>query len=166
MTLAFLSRPGPEDVTIFTGDLALLLRTGARINDALDLLASDAEIGRLRPTVGKIKAAILSGESFGEAISRNSKMFPPMYVALVRVGETSGTLDDVLEVLAKERHTRRRLRRKLLDALHYPAFLLVAAGAVLMFFLNFVLPQFANVFRDFNAKLDPVVSVFLDLSDL
>jgi general secretion pathway protein F len=51
------------------------------------------------------------------------------------------------------------------DALRYPAFLLFAAGAVLLFFLNFVLPQFANVFRDFNAKLDPVLATFLRLSD-
>ncbi|HEV7909857.1 MAG TPA: type II secretion system F family protein, partial [Methylocella sp.] len=52
-----LSRPRPEDVTIFTGDLALLLQTGARINDALELLSDDSDIGRLRPTVAKITAA-------------------------------------------------------------------------------------------------------------
>jgi general secretion pathway protein F len=88
-----------------------------------------------------------------------------MYVALVRVGEASGTLDHVLELLASERTRAETLRRKLLDALQYPAFVLVAASGVLIFFLLFVLPQFSAMLRDFNARLDPTVRVFLDLSD-
>lgn len=163
--LALWSRPRAEDVTVFTRDLALLLKAGARINDALELLAQDMDIGRLRPTVAKIRAAVLAGESFAEAISLHPGLFPAMYVALVRVGEASGTLDQILEVLGAERVRAEALRRKLADALRYPVFVLFAACAVLMFFLLFVLPQFAAVLRDFNAKLDPVVATFLALSD-
>jgi general secretion pathway protein F len=162
---SILSRPRAEDVTIFTGDLALLLRTGARINDALELLASDADIGRMRPTTAALAAAVLSGESFGEAIAGHPTVFPAVYVALVRVGEAAGTLVAILEALSAERLRAEALRRRLSDALRYPAFLLLAAGGVLLFFLAFVLPQFANVFRDFNAKLDPVLLFFLGLSD-
>jgi len=162
---ALFSRPRPEDVTIFTDDLALLLRTGARINDALELLASDRDIGRMRPTVAKVAAAILSGESFAEAISHHPAVFPAIYVALVRVGETSGNLVPILEALGAERQRAEALRRRVVDTLRYPAFLLLAAGGVLIFFLAFVLPQFANVFKDFNAKLDPVLVAFLGLSD-
>jgi general secretion pathway protein F len=164
-SLALLSRPRAEDVTVFTRDLALLLRAGARINDALELLAQDVDIGRLRPTAAKIRAAVLSGESFAEAIAAYPALFPPMYVALVRVGEASGTLDHILEVLGSERARAEALRRRLADALRYPAFVLFAACAVLSFFLLFVLPQFASVLRDFNAKLDPVVVMLLGLSD-
>jgi general secretion pathway protein F len=160
-----LSRPRAEDVTVFTRDLALLLRAGARINDALELLAQDIDIGRLRPTVAKVRAAVLSGESFAEAIASYPTLFPPMYVALVRVGEASGTLDHILEVLGGERARAEALRRRIADALRYPAFVLFAACAVLTFFLLFVLPQFASVLRDFNAKLDPVVVTLLGLSD-
>ena len=88
-----------------------------------------------------------------------------MYVALVRVGEASGTLGEILEVLAAERARAEALRRKLGDALRYPAFVLFAAGSVLIFFLLFVLPQFAAVLRDFNAKLDPIVLMFIGLSE-
>jgi general secretion pathway protein F len=164
-SLAFWSRPKPEDVTVFTRDLGLLLRAGARINDGLELLAQDIYVGRLRPTLAKIRAAVLAGESFAEAIARHPALFPPAYLALVRVGEASGTLDQILEVLGAERVRAEALRRKLADALRYPAFVLCAAGGVLLFFLLFVLPQFATVLRDFNAKLDPVVTVFLGLSD-
>ena len=158
-------RAKPEDVTVFTLDLALLLKAGARLDDGLELLAGDTDVGGLRPTVSKVRAAILSGESFGEALARHPHLFPPMYVALVRVGEASGTLGEILEVLAAERARAEALRRRLGDALRYPAFVLLAAMAVLLFFLLFVLPQFAAVLRDFNAKLDPVVLIFIGISE-
>jgi general secretion pathway protein F len=162
---ALFSRPRPEDVTIFTGDLALLLRTGARINDALELLAADSDIGRMRKTATKVTSAILAGESFADAISHHPNVFPAIYVALVRVGEASGNLVQILEAISVERQRAEALRRRLSDTLRYPAFLLLAASGVLLFFLLVVLPQFANVFRDFNAKLDPVLVTFIGLSD-
>ena len=166
ISLSIFSRPRPEDVTVFTSDLALLLKAGARIDDALGLLAIDMDIGRLRPIVAQVRAAVLAGESFGEALARHPSLFPTMYVALVRVGEASGKLDHILEALGHERARAEALRRKLSDALRYPAFVLFAAGAVLVFFLLFVLPQFAAVLRDFGAKLDPIVTTFLGFSEL
>jgi general secretion pathway protein F len=165
LSLSF-SGPRPADVTIFTRDLALLLRAGARLDDGLELLADDADLGRLRPVVGKIRADVMAGESFADAIAAHPRLFPTVYVALVRVGEASGTLDRTLELLAGERARAEELRRTLLEALQYPAFVLVAAGGVLVFFLLFVLPQFSNVLRDMGAKLDPGVEALLDLSDL
>ncbi len=162
----FFSSPRPEDVTFFTSDLALLLKTGARINDALELFSDNSDIGRLRPTIAKIAAAILAGESFADALAHHPTLFSPMYIALVRVGEASSTLAHILEVLAVERVRAEALQRKFADALRYPAFVLLAASAVLIFFLSFVLPQFSAVLRDFNAKLDPILLGFLALSDL
>ena len=158
-------RARAEDVTVFTLDLSLLLRAGARIDDALELLANDVDIGPLRPAIAKVHANVLSGESFADAVAHHPTLFPPMYVALARVGEASNTLDQILEVLANERSRAEALRRKLSDALRYPAFVLFAAMCVLCFFLLFVLPQFASVLRDFDAKLDPVIVVFIGLSD-
>jgi general secretion pathway protein F len=162
---ALFSRPRAEDVTIFTGDLAMLLRTGARINDALGLLAADSDTGRMRSTVTKMTSAILAGESFADAISHHPSVFPPIYIALARVGEASGNLVQILEAISVERQRAEALRRRLSDTLRYPAFLLLGAGCVLLFFLLVVLPQFSNVFRDFNAKLDPVLLTFLSVSD-
>jgi general secretion pathway protein F len=158
-------QPRPEDVTVFTLDLALLLKAGARLDDGLELLSSDVDIGRLRPIVAKVRASVMSGESFADALAHHPTLFPSMYVALVRVGEASGALDHILDVLAAERARAEALRRKLADALRYPAFVFFAAVCVLFFFLMFVLPQFAAVLRDFGAKLDPMVIGFLGLSD-
>ncbi len=164
LDLAILSRPRAEDVTVFTRDLALLLKAGARINDALELLSTDVDIGRLRSTVAKLRAAVVAGESFADAVARYPAVFPPTYVALVRVGEASGTLDNILEVIGAERVRAEALRRRVADALRYPAFVLCAAGTVLTFFLLFVLPQFSSVLRDFNAKIDPFLRTCMGLS--
>jgi general secretion pathway protein F len=158
------NKPTAEDVTIFTRDLALLLRAGARINDGLELLAADRDFGRLRPVVVDIRSRVVSGESFAEALSRHEALFPAMYVALIRVGEASGSLDRVLEVLADERSRTEALKRRLGDAIRYPLFVLGAAACVLLFFLTFVLPQFASVLQDFGAKVDPIILTFLNFS--
>jgi general secretion pathway protein F len=158
------NRPRPEDVTVFTRDLGLLLRAGARVNDALDLLAGDRDIGRLRPVVADLRAHVLAGETFADALAHHPDLFTPMYVALIRVGEASGALDHVLEVLANERTRAEALRRKLAEAVRYPAFILLAASCVLLFFLTFVLPQFASVLHDLGAKIDPALAAFLSLS--
>jgi general secretion pathway protein F len=141
-----------------------LLRAGARINDGLELLAADSDFGRLRPAVADIRSHVVAGESFAEALARHEGLFPAMFVALIRVGEASGSLDQVLEVLADERSRTEALKRRLGDAIRYPLFVLSAAGCVLLFFLTFVLPQFAGVLQDFGAKVDPIILAFLNLS--
>src|SRR4029079_13257066 len=92
-------RARSEDVTVFTLDLALLLKAGARLDRALELLASDADMGRLRTTIAAVRSSILAGESFADALALHPVEFPPVYVALVRVGEASGTLEKILHVL-------------------------------------------------------------------
>ena len=163
--LSFEQRARSEDVTTFTLDLALLLKAGARLDRALELLATDVDIGRLRSTVRAIRSSVLAGESFADALAHHPALFPPTYVALVRVGEASGTLEKILQVLASDRGRAEALRRKIADAVRYPAFLLFASTCVLIFFLTFVLPQLGSVLHDMGAKIDPIAGAFLQLSD-
>ncbi len=158
-------KPSSAEITTFTRDLALLLKAGARLDDGLELLAADADVGRLRPVIGKVHAALLSGESLADALAAYPALFPPMYVALVRVGEVSGTLDQVLEMLGAERARSEQMRRKLTDAMQYPAFVLVAAAGVMLFFILFVLPQFSSVLQDFGSKSDTALGAFIKLSE-
>ena len=164
--LGLFGQPSASEVTTFTRDLALLLKAGARLDDALELLASDDDVGRLRPTVGKVRAALLSGESFADAVGAHPSLFPPMYVALARVGEVSGTLDQVLEAVGAERARAEQMRRKLTDAMQYPAFVLIAAVGVMLFFILFVLPQFSAVLQDFGGQSDTALGFFIGLSDV
>ena len=163
--LGLFNKPRREDVTVFTRDLALLLKAGARLDDALELLAGDRDIGRLHAVVAKVRTDVMAGESFADAIACHPALFPAIYVALVRVGESSGKLTHILELLGNERLRAEALRRKVTDALHYPAFVLLAAFCVLIFFVIFVLPQFSAVLRDFGAKTDSVINTFFNISD-
>jgi general secretion pathway protein F len=158
-------KPSSSEITTFTRDLALLLKAGARLDDALELLSGDADVGRMRPVVAKLRASLLTGESLADAIASHPALFPPMYAALVRVGEVSGTLDQVLEMLGAERARSEQMRRKLTDAMQYPLFVLVAAGGVMLFFILFVLPQFSSVLQDFGSKSDTTLATFIRLSD-
>nr|WP_249780931.1 type II secretion system F family protein [Bradyrhizobium sp. dw_78] len=158
-------KPSSAEITTFTRDLALLLKAGARLDDALELLSGDADVGRMRPVVSKLRAALLSGESLADAVADHPALFPPMFGALVRVGEVSGTLDQVLDMLGAERARSELMRRKLTDAMQYPAFVLVAAAGVMLFFILFVLPQFSTVLQDFGAKQDTTLGTFIKLSD-
>src|SRR5262252_8767173 len=88
-----------------------------------------------------------------------------MCLALVRVGEVSGTLDQVLELLGAERARAEQMRRKLTDAMQYPLFVLMAAFGVMLFFILFVLPQFSSVLQDFGSKSDSALSFFIRASD-
>jgi general secretion pathway protein F len=158
-------RPSAAEITTFTRDMALLLKAGARLDAALELLSNDSDVGRLRPVVGKLRAALLGGESLADAVANHPALFPPMYGALVRVGEVSGTLDQVLEMLGAERARSEQMRRKLTDAMQYPAFVLVAAAGVMLFFILFVLPQFSAVLQDFGTQSDTALGAFIKLSD-
>ncbi|MDE2469658.1 MAG: type II secretion system F family protein [Bradyrhizobium sp.] len=158
-------RPAAAEITTFTRDLSLLLKAGARLDSALELLSNDSDVGRLRPVVGKLRAALLGGESFADALADHPTLFPPMYGALVRVGEVSGTLDEVLEMLGAERARSELMRRKLTDAMQYPAFVLLASAGVMLFFILFVLPQFSAVLQDFGKQSDTALSTFIKLSD-
>ena len=102
-------KPSSAEITTFTRDLALLLKAGARLDDGLELLAADADVGRLRPVIGKVHATLLSGESLADALAAYPALFPPKYAALVRVGEVSGTLDQVLDMLGAEDRKSTRL---------------------------------------------------------
>src|ERR1700710_1538187 len=124
------NKPKAEDVTIFTRDLALLLRAGARINDGLELLAADRDFGRLRPVVADIRSHVVAGESFAESLARHEGLFPAMYVALIRVAEASGSLAQGLEVRAADPSRPEALNRRLGAAIDYRLFVLGAAGAV------------------------------------
>ncbi|MGY3533206.1 MULTISPECIES: type II secretion system F family protein [Bradyrhizobium] len=160
------SRPSYAEITSFTRDLALLLKAGARLDDALDLLSGDCDVGRLHSVIRRLRLAVLGGESFSDAVSAQPDLFPSIYGALMKVGEASGTLSQILEVLAAERDRAEATRRKLSDAMRYPTFVLLAAGCVMLFFVLAVLPQFSSVLRDFGGGADPALSFFMAASGL
>jgi general secretion pathway protein F len=162
--LIFRRRVGRREVTVFLRELALVLRAGLTLDDALLLLAGEEGPG-LAAVARDLRAAISGGASFGDALQRHPRLFGSDLVAMIRVAEAAGNLDAVLEAVGEERARTERLLDKVSSSLRYPAVLLVVAIAVLLFFLVVVVPQFAAVLRDFGQEPTGLVAVVLGTSD-
>ncbi|HEY0330277.1 MAG TPA: type II secretion system F family protein [Rhodopseudomonas sp.] len=137
----------PRTVTSFLGELALVLRSGMRLDEALDV-AGRGLPQRLSNAVALLRSDIIDGSSFVQALERRKDVFSEDIVAMARVAEVTGDLDGVIAAIAAERERGHRLNEKVQGALRYPAFLICSAAAVLLFFLIQVIPQFSGLFRD------------------
>ena len=155
---------GRREITAFLRELALILRAGLTVDDALLLLAGEEGRG-LAAVARDLRSAISAGASFGDALQRHPALFGPDLVAMVRVAEASGTLETVLESVSEERARTELMMDKVASSLRYPAVLLVLALSVLIFFMIAVVPQFAAVLRDFGQKPEGLVAFVLATSD-
>jgi len=155
---------GQREVTVFLRELALVLRAGLPVDEALLLLAGEEGPG-LAAVARDLRTAITAGASFSDALQRHPNLFGPDLIAMARVAEAAGTLDTVLESVSEERATIERLMDKVSSSLRYPAAVLTMAFAVLIFFLVAVVPQFGAVLRDYGQKPTGLVGFVLAASD-
>ncbi len=133
--------PREEDITLFTQELAWMVRSGVPLGRAIEILLAEAQSGPLAAPLRGIKAELRAGSSLAEAMARQGRIFPETYLRLIALAEVAGTLPMVLARLYEGRTRAAHLRRKVGAALVYPAFLvIVAAGAVGLIALA-VLPQ-------------------------
>jgi general secretion pathway protein F len=151
-------------VTSFLGELALMLRSGLPLDEALDL-AARGQSSRLMRVVTALRGEILGGASFVQALQRHPSVFSKDVVAMAQVADATGDLDGVLTAVAAQRERAQRLGETLTGALRYPAFLIVAALGVLCFFLLQVIPQFKGLFADSGTDPGVLVHVVLAMSD-
>ncbi|WP_420391669.1 type II secretion system F family protein [Acuticoccus sp.] len=156
--------PRPQHVTALTADLAMLLSGGVVLDEALAILADLEERRWLQRLVRSLKSEIAAGSSLSEALARHPAQFPPVYVETVRVAEAAGRLAEALDGLAAERRRAEALRTRVIGALAYPSFLVVAALGVLAFVLGAVIPQFEAAIEGFRDELDPAALFVFDLS--
>jgi general secretion pathway protein F len=152
-----------RDVTVLLQDLALLLRSGLPLDEGLNLLMEDASPGAAS-LIGQLRHAIGGGASFAEALQSCPATSLPELVAVVRSAEATGNLENALEAIAQERLKLERITAQIYAALRYPLFLMAVSVAVLLFFLLFVVPQFADVIRDFHTSPDLLVASVIALS--
>jgi general secretion pathway protein F len=162
------SRPvlGGTALAIWTRQLAGLVGSGLTLERALTALADEADNERQRDLVAALRAEVNAGSSFGKALSRFPREFSDIYVAVVGAGEQGGHLGLVLERLADDLEERQALNAKLLAATLYPAIVTVAAIAIVLLLMTYVVPQVANVFAGTKRALPLLTVVMLGLSEL
>jgi len=132
---------------------------------ALEVAIERAGDGGLRESLRAVLAEIEHGSSLSEALARRPRAFAPLYVAMIRAGEAGGILDDVLERLASLLERDADLRKKLRAALAYPAVVLIAASALVLFLIARIVPMFAQMFDAFHVELPPATRALLAAGD-
>lgn len=165
-----LSRPDSMSASerlLFTGELADLLEGGMTLGDALNALARRGdESDGPGQVIGKLRDAILEGTAFSDALGAFPKVFSPVYVNMVRAGEASGALKDVLRRLMAHDERERAMKSKISSAMVYPAIVLCMGVAVAIFAMTYILPKFQTIFDSIGPdSLPPLTKIMLGTSD-
>jgi general secretion pathway protein F len=147
--------PGPEEITGFTLDLAMLLKGGVTLNEAMVILTQMETRRWLVRLIRQLHTGLAGGRSLSKVLAQHPKLFPPIYIKMVEVAEVSGRLEPALHSIAQERQRAARLRGRLVSAMAYPGFLAVAAIGVLIFVLLYIIPQFEGAIAGFRDKISP-----------
>ena len=153
-----------KDVAILSRQLATMIAAGLSILRALTILEEQTESKALAQTVARMKLDIEQGLSLSQAVGRHPDVFPPIYLAMVRAGETGGMLDDVMLGLANTLEKQMELRGKVKSAMAYP---IAVAGIVVLIvsaMLLFVVPMFESMYRDLHGTLPLPTRVLIGAS--
>lgn len=152
------------EVLIFTRQLSTIVNSGLPLLQGLDILAEQTEEPRFAKVIYSIGQEVESGGTFSESLRKFPRVFPDLYVSMVRAGEASGNLDGVLLQLADYMEATEELKRRIKSAMTYPVvafsmIVLIAAGLII-----WVVPQFAEIFNSFGKELPAPTQFLITLS--
>jgi type IV pilus assembly protein PilC len=156
------------DLVLFTRQLATMVDAGLPLVGALTGLYEQADPKRqagLRLVIGDLTARVQQGESFHESISKHPRVFNRLYISMVKAGESSGMLSEILDRLAGFLEASSRLRKKVKSAMTYPVIVISIAICITTFLIVKVVPVFAGIFADFGSKLPGPTQILIDISD-
>src|SRR6201996_7054736 len=153
-------RLSQREQAILTRQLASLLIAGLPLGETLQVLTEQSERDYIRELMAAIRAEVLGGHSFANALAQHPKDFPEIYRALVAAGEHTGKLGLVLSRLADYIEQRNALKQKIVLAFTYPTIVTLIAFGIATFLLSFVVPQVVNVFASTKQQL-PLLTVMM-----
>ncbi len=155
-----------RDRMVFTERLALLLETGTPLHGALQALRKQAGSPAMRQMIGELAADVETGQRFSQALAKHPEVFSTTYVNLVAASEGGGFMHEVLEQLLAEEQKREELRKTLISALTYPAFLTAFSVGVVIFVLVVVFPKFGEMFARIEDQLPATTIALMWASDM
>ena len=144
--------------------LATMVTSGMSIMRALHVLETQTGSKLLRETIAAVRHDVEAGLLLSDALGRHPKVFGPLYVAMVRAGETGGVLEECLLRVADQLEKDAALRRQVRAAMIYPALVITFAVAVLMALVAFLIPVFVGVFKQFPGKLPALTQFMVNFS--
>ncbi|GAB2563170.1 type II secretion system inner membrane protein GspF [Dyella jejuensis] len=164
--LAGLFKRGPfsgDQLAQFTHQLATLLGAGQPLDRALGILMDLPEGEHAKKLIERVRDRVRGGTPLSQALDEEHGVFPKLYIALVRAGEVGGSLEDTLRRLADYLERTQQLRGSIINALIYPAFLMVGVLGSLLLLLTYVVPQFVPIFQDMQVPIPWITRAVLAL---
>ncbi|MCM8809652.1 MAG: type II secretion system F family protein [Candidatus Omnitrophica bacterium] len=155
-----------DDLVVFSRQLATMVDAGLPIIQALDALYSQTENKVLKDVIEKIKNDVNAGQPLSEALSRHPAIFSRLFVDMVKAGEASGALDDILDRLSSYLESLTKLQKKIKSALFYPLAVLGMAFIITTFLLIKVVPSFQSIFEGLGGKLPAPTQFLINLSNM
>src|SRR5256886_2470359 len=156
------------DLVLCTRQLATMIEAGISLVQALTALYEQSDPKRqrsLRYILSDVITRVQGGETFHEAIGKHPRVFNRLFVSMVKAGETGGLLAEILDRLAGFLEASARLRKKVKSAMTYPVIVICIALTITTFLIVRVVPIFAEIFKDFGAKLPAPTQFLIDVSD-
>ncbi len=138
--------PGSKDILNFTNQLAVMVRAGISLQDALEAIGEQQTNRKFAAIIADLKNGIESGESFSQALAEHSEVFSNIYINMVAAAEISGSLSEMLQKLAGYLDQEAETRSQVKGAMVYPIIIATMAITVTIFLLCFVLPKFYGIF--------------------
>lgn len=142
-----------DDVIVFCRQMYALVKSGVPILRAINGMAESSTSVRLKSALGEISTQLEGGFPLSSALHQHPKIFSPLFVSLVHVGENTGNLDDAFLKLASYFEREQETRKRIKTALRYPSFVLIALVAAMVILNIFVIPTFADMFTKLGADL-------------
>jgi general secretion pathway protein F len=159
------NRISSSEILLYTRKLSTLVGSGFPLVSAIDALVCQTRSPIFKKKLAHIKNAIVEGNSFAGALAQHPEIFPPFYVNMVRAGESSGTLEIVLERLADMSERRQHLKHKIRTALAYPVLMLIIGLLVLFFLLTYIVPGITAIFDEMNQVLPVYTRILISISN-
>lgn len=150
-----------SDMASFCWQLNTMIEGGVTITDAIDTIVEDVDNHRLQKVLRDVSQKMREGMSFYDSIQEYPKIFSPLFCAMIRAGESSGMLTNILARLADYFDRRDELQRKVKKALAYPAFVVGFVVLVLVVMMTLIIPRFMSMFESFGAKLPAFTMAFM-----
>jgi type IV pilus assembly protein PilC len=166
LNLELFSRVNAKDLAVASRQLATMVTSGMSIMRALQVLETQTGSKVLREAVAGVRHDVEAGLLLSDAMSRHPRVFGPLYVAMVRAGETGGVLEECLMRVADQLEKDAALRRQVRAAMVYPAIVITFAVTVLLALVAFLIPVFVGVFKQFPGKLPALTQFMVNFSHL
>jgi type IV pilus assembly protein PilC len=163
--MARFTRIKPQEIVMFSRQMALLLESGTDIATSLDLLQEQTDNQTLSKIIGEVASDIRGGSSLSVALSKHPRAFSSMYYRAISAGEQGGKLEVVLRQMASHIEKSMGTEKQIRNALTYPFIVVLVAVIVVIILVTFVLPAFTGMYKQFNVELPLMTRILIGITD-